>query len=136
MIQNKDTQPEVFSTDQTSFSAEEPLFESAGLPTKPIDMVEGELPVKKPFYQSKAFLVSGGVLIAVLALVGVLIMMMIGSNGGQQVLEPSPSPVAQQTELDPIQQRINNLQMQLRASDPSDDPLPLPPVDLSISLEE
>ena len=126
-----------FSADQTNFSAQEPLYESASFPEKPIvPSEEAALEKPKKFYHSNMFKI-GSISVAILV-VAVLLVVAINSNsrGNDLVAEPSVAPTAKPVSNDPLQRRIDTLAQQLQLADPSDDPLPLPPVDLLLSLED
>lgn len=134
MQKKQTTSQESFEVDQTSFSAEEPLYENASLPQEP----SVELPTDSatPLFKTKAFKIGAVVSAIFVLLLVILLGVMMNRGQQQQIVEPSPTPSMIPVSNDPIKLRINELSKNLLDSDPADDALPLPPIDLEISLEE
>lgn len=129
---NQSAADEVLVTgDQTTFSAEEPLYEEAHLPSAP-PSPEAAKPTKMRLWHKVLIVVGVVALIIFMTAAGLLMMRQQGPE--QTALEPTPSVVPQSQ--DPIHQRLTALQVQLRAADPAQDSLPLPPVDLMVRMED
>lgn len=129
--QHQATDEPLVTGDQTTFSAEEPFYEEARLPQAP-QPAEAPKSAKAKLWHKILLVVGVVALIIFVTSAGLLMMRQQGPR--QTVLEPSPS--VQPQSQDPIQQRLSALQTQLRAADPAQDPLPLPPVDLMVRMED
>jgi hypothetical protein len=136
MSKQKNSQSEMPPiADQTSFSAEEPLYENVSVPQDP-QQKEVVTESSVPFYRTTKGMV--GIVVGALLLVMLLLLVSVLFNQNQQqvVETASPQPSLQPVTSDPIQIRINQLSKDLNEVDPANDALPLPPVDLELVLEE
>lgn len=121
--QNFDQQ---IDTNQTEFSAVEPLFEKPPIDPKTLE----PKPVSKS--QKIIFFAIGGVVIFFI-LITILVVVMSRRQMLPDLLpEPTATPSAQ---LDPLRQQVNELRAELDAADPTKQELPFPPVNLDIFLE-
>lgn len=112
--------------EQTRFASEEPLFESAQLPTEPRDPASA--PKKK-----NLVLISGVLFISLLALVGAaLLASRPMTNVTQLQPSPSPSPVVISPQ---VQTQLEKLQAELESADPARSTLTFPQVDGEIRLD-
>ncbi|MBD3279198.1 MAG: hypothetical protein GF390_00620 [Candidatus Pacebacteria bacterium] len=123
--------PEVAS-DQTLFASQEPLLEDQ------VELAKATSPqpldVQAPWWKRKLTLITAVILLVLIAVIGLLIAM---ANQQQQNNTPPASTSItsdDNTASDPWQQKIDQLEAQLKAADPAPAQLPFPPVDLKIGL--
>jgi hypothetical protein len=121
--------PEV-SSNQTQFSTEEPLFENASLPSSSQKIAPETSSPKKP---NPLFFLVVGLLFFIIVLL-LIVLLLPQKNLPKLMVQPTPSPVstAKQTEL---QQRVNEINTDLKNADPTKVDLLFPPVDMSLNLD-
>ena len=116
--------------DQTTFAADEPLWENVSLPPNPAAQLAEPLARRS----RKWWLGLGLGLVVFIVSLGLWLVTRPGDDQNSRSESPvlaSPSIVVK----NPTHQRILDLQAQLKSADPSQELLPLPPVDYQLRLE-
>lgn len=122
---------------QSAFSAQEPLYQQVQSVPASEQQAEAEQatqpqePDTRPFFRKKKFVVLAiGIPLAIILLL--LVLVMLQGRAGNQEGEVAPSPSAtpsSQIDRGPLQQRIDRVQEELKAADPTKQVYPFPPVD-------
>lgn len=120
--------------DQTQFMTEEPLYEKR-MP-RPADPAPNQLDLAAPRPKNPLKIaVMGAVgVVGLLILLAAVVTVMPQAKKDVPVTEQPNS--AQEVMSGPFQQKINDLRAELKASDPSAESLPFPPVDMNITIQE
>jgi hypothetical protein len=132
--------------DQTKFAEEEPLFEprSGGkelnvkmpTPAETSDLAPGnsdssaKTPIKKSLFK-KIILIAVGVIVFIVVLALIARQPQLGPSQ-EPTASPSPSPVA----VGALNQRVNQLKLDLKSADPTKQELVFPPVNLNLRLDK
>lgn len=119
---------------QTSFSQDQPLYEKE-LEVPVEEPSSSELnPSNKSWYKRRLIWAIAG---AGLLFVVFLLALLATDNGQSPIAPTSPEEMAEmEQESGPFVNRINQLETELEAADPTKPQLIFPPVDMSLSLDE
>lgn len=113
-------------SNQTQFTFEEPLFEAPPeVPTEPTAP-------QPPWYKRPRNLILGGG--AVFLLLIVSLTMLSRPVVQQQLTDLTASPTPTPAARGPYDQRLQELQTELQAADPTRQDLPFPPVNMELQL--
>ncbi len=122
---------DIFLTNQTQFSIEEPIREEKSAESH-TDGPHAAIPQKK----SKKIVV----VIVVVIVIFLLCILLLAASSRKQISGPIATPEASVTpsvqQDHPLLGRVNRLRSQLDIADPTKQPLLFPPVDLTIRLDE
>lgn len=125
-----------YSGDQTQFSIEEPLLERQVKPVveKKVEPTTDSDAASVAEKSQKLLFVAVGLALFIFIILILLIVTLNRSNTSG--IEPSLELDTMPEQISgPFTQKINDLEKELQASDPSQEELPLPPVDMNIRLE-
>jgi hypothetical protein len=122
-----------FIGDQTQFYTEEPGSEVVQMPLDPSKEVVAPTTPQKPSVNK--YLIAAGMGL-VLTVVSLGFLALSGGSGDSGISNIDQSTVEEQDfDKGPLLERVDELRLELEEADPSQDDLPLPPVDLKLSLE-
>lgn len=111
---------------QTQFTNESPFYEEVYLPAEEVNSK------KKSFFKTKKALL---LLIPLVLILLVAVGAMMPKRKLVPTVEPTPTPVITDINLNQYEQRINTLEEELDLADPTDTVLPFPAVDMNIYLD-
>ncbi|NCN06482.1 MAG: hypothetical protein GW946_01390 [Candidatus Pacebacteria bacterium] len=118
--------------DQSRFAAEEPLFEKIGQTVQPesvIELTTAQLAAKK---KKKILMFAGGVFgVAVLLLI---VISSLTPDSTQESIDPVVVTTSPEKEKTSLQQRIEDLQIEFRRTDPAKQPLVFPPLNYKLAI--
>lgn len=117
-------------SNQTHFAEEEPLFEESSLPVDPNAPI---VPRKKK--SPLALILIGAGLIVIVILFLIVIMLLMPVQMLPTKAKPSPTPTVKK-DVSALEQRINELDVDLKQADPSKLDLPFPPVNMELELDK
>ncbi|NCS98062.1 MAG: hypothetical protein GW762_05735 [Candidatus Pacebacteria bacterium] len=122
-----------FDTNQTQFSADQPLFQDVTIPEIAVKHEE-ETEVKPN--PKKKFIVIGAGIFGFLFLLLILLVVTRKKPEAEEVLValPSPSPVI--ADNNPLRLRVENLKEELDAADPANQLLVFPPINMELYLDK
>jgi hypothetical protein len=125
-----------YNYDQTQFAQEEPLFEKTAEVVLPPAPAPTPTPSDVPPKKSKMLLFVAGGLIFFIFIIGVILLAVFTRSKTPASDIDEQETEEEQQMLGPFMQRLNELESQLQAADPSKEELPFPPIDMEIRLEE
>jgi len=120
-------------TNQTLFSNQEPLLQGGGSSSNPVEELTPEQ-IAAQKKKKKLFTLAGGFGIVLLILVIVLAALSPKRQLVKLQASPTPSPVTQANKTE-MQARLDELNDDLTAADPSKLDLSIPPVDMNLTLD-
>lgn len=119
---------EHYNQNQTQFTADEPLLEQ---PIQPVVTPTDPAPIKK---SPPKWLVPAIVGVGVITLLIILIALRSRSEINlppESVVQPPPA-----RELSPLELRLEEIRLQLRAANPTLQELPFPPLDMQLKIDD
>jgi hypothetical protein len=121
-------------TNQTQFSSEEPLYEKVASPLADTP-AEQEHQAKLEKQRKRVMFMVISASVVLFFIVGALVLLVPKRMPIQRQARTTPSPKtqAQKTDLD---LKLDQVELNLKNSDPSKIDLPFPPVDMGITLEK
>ncbi len=128
-------EPESAILNQTAFGEEEPLFQDGAAPASatmlPGAPTEGAVKSK---LQNPVVFIGGAVAIVIFLLL--FIVAFLPREMPQFMGEESPSPTVEAQAPSELDKRLQELENDLKANDPTKQDLPFPPIDMKLFLDK
>lgn len=118
-------------TNQTAFSGVQPLYQSPE--TSATQPPELDQLAQKPWFKTKKLFLA--VIPAVFLILLLVVALLPRNEAVENTLEATPPPAIESTN-DPLLQRIQRLQAELKEADPTKTDILFPPVDMELQLDK
>ena len=123
-----------YSTDQTKFSTEQPLFEPIGAYPEPEFLATN---VKPPLLKRRKVVIGLIALVTLIVMLGLFIINLMIENN-KKVTKPEPSPTIDNpnaVEVTPLLKRVEAAREELKEADPTKNELVFPALDYAVRID-